>query len=68
LIPTKINKRTPEFPANIATWETVVERHAKALQEARSEGKQSALDKHTSRGQLLGIKSKRLALCRAPLY
>ncbi|KAH7385810.1 carboxyl transferase [Pyrenochaeta sp. MPI-SDFR-AT-0127] len=38
---------------NRKNWEPILERYALALDEASSEGKASALSRHTSRGQLL---------------
>jgi hypothetical protein len=39
---------------NIKKWQPVLEKYTAALGEASSEGKLSALDRHTTRGQILG--------------
>ncbi|KAF2035281.1 ClpP/crotonase [Setomelanomma holmii] len=38
---------------NVAKWRPVLDKYTAALTEASSEGKNTALDRHTSRGQLL---------------
>jgi hypothetical protein len=44
----------PSRNANIEKWRPILDKHAAALLEVSSEGKPSAIDRHTSRGQLLG--------------
>jgi hypothetical protein len=39
---------------NVKKWQPVLDRFSTALMEASSEGKRPALDRHTTRGQLLG--------------
>jgi hypothetical protein len=44
----------PQQEENAEKWRPILEKHAAALVEVSSEGKDSAIDRHTSRGQLLG--------------
>jgi hypothetical protein len=44
----------PQQEENLKKWQPILDKYAAALVEVSSEGKGSALDRHTSRGQLLG--------------
>jgi hypothetical protein len=54
VIESKIRIGGPQHEENIEKWQPVLERFSTALAEVSSEGKPSALDRHTKRGQLLG--------------
>jgi hypothetical protein len=45
----------PQHEENNKRWQAILDRYAASLADASSEGKQSALTKHTMRGQLLGM-------------
>jgi hypothetical protein len=54
VIESKIRIGEPQHEENIKKWQPVLDRFSTALAEVSSEGKPSALDRHTKRGQLLG--------------
>lgn len=54
VIESKIRIGGPQHEENTKKWQPVLERFSAALVEVSSEGKPSALDRHTKRGQLLG--------------
>ncbi|SAL97931.1 hypothetical protein [Absidia glauca] len=50
--PTAIVKTTPEYKANVAEWQQLIDQLKERLQEATNEGKPKSLALHRKRGQL----------------
>jgi hypothetical protein len=54
-LPTKVTRTSEDFSANASAWEEVLKNYSQALKLVSSEGSDSSIQKHTDRGQLLGV-------------
>lgn len=59
IVDSAINLRTPAAVANKEAWAPILERFEAALLETATEGSSISLQRHQSRGQLLGLSSSR---------
>ena len=54
-LPTRITRSSEEFSANASAWDEVLGTYSQNLEQVSSEGTDGAVQKHTGRGQLLGM-------------
>lgn len=55
IVPSSIQLGGQQHEENKKNWQPILERFSSALEVAASEGKESALIRHVTRGQLLGL-------------